>query len=150
MIRYGPQFDQDGTISKESHTQRLRPSKRKIIEPCREITALFVLRKLVLQTRMRSHPVGLYVSFLVGPFVYFQISCVRTAMALARLRGWADSPEPSLVAYVISTVITSWTGSDDSRIHNWNYFNISTIHILGLYLYQLWRFFLSFSRYCTR
>ena len=28
-------------------------------EPCHEIMALFVLRKLILQTRMRSHPVGL-------------------------------------------------------------------------------------------
>ena len=33
--------------------------------------ALFVLRKLILQTRMRSHPVGLDDWFLVGPFVYF-------------------------------------------------------------------------------
>ena len=32
---------------------------KKIIEPSREIMALFVLRKLVLQTRMRSNPVGL-------------------------------------------------------------------------------------------
>ena len=30
-----------------------------IIEPSHEIMALFVLRKLTLQTRMRSHPVGL-------------------------------------------------------------------------------------------
>ena len=28
-------------------------------EPAHEITAHFVLRKLILQTRMRSHPVGL-------------------------------------------------------------------------------------------
>ena len=28
-------------------------------EPCHEMMALFVLRKLILQTRMRSHPVGL-------------------------------------------------------------------------------------------
>ena len=28
-------------------------------EPCHEIMALFVLRKFILQTRMRSHPVGL-------------------------------------------------------------------------------------------
>ena len=46
--------------------------------------ALFVLRKLILQTRMRSHPVGLDVWFLVGPFVYFHTSFVRTAKALAR------------------------------------------------------------------
>ena len=72
---------------------------------------LFVLHKLILQTRLRSHPVGLNVWFLVRPFVYFHSSCVRTAKALARLRGCAGSPEPSLVAYVISTII-SWAGSN--------------------------------------
>ena len=40
-------------------------------------------------------------------FVYFHSSCVRTAKALAS----AGSPEPSLVAYVISTIISS-AGSD--------------------------------------
>ena len=35
---------------------------------------------------------------------------MRTVKALARLRGCAGSPEPSLVAYVISTKI-SWAGS---------------------------------------
>ena len=38
-------------------------------------------------------PVGLDVSFLVGPFVYFHTSCVRTAKVLARLQmrrlAWA-------------------------------------------------------------
>ena len=53
---------------------------------------------------------GLDVWFLVGPFVYFHTSCVRTTMALARLRGCAGSSKPSLVAYVISTII-SWAGS---------------------------------------
>ena len=33
-----------------------------------------------------------------------------TAKALARLRGWAGLPEPSLVAYALSTII-SWAGS---------------------------------------
>ena len=33
--------------------------------------ALLILRKLILQTRIRSHPMGLYVWFLVGLFVYF-------------------------------------------------------------------------------
>ena len=55
---------------------------------------------------------GLDVWYFIGPFVYFHISCVRTAKALARLRGCAGSPEPSLVAYVISTII-SWAGSKD-------------------------------------
>ena len=65
------------------------------IEPAYEIMALFVHRKL-LQTGMRSHPVGIDVWFLVGSFVYVHTSCVRTAKAL--------------VAYVISTII-SWAGS---------------------------------------
>ena len=68
------------------------------------------LPKLVLQMCMPSHPVGLDVWFLVRPFVYFHALCVRTAKALARLRGCAGSPEPSLVAHVISTII-SWAGS---------------------------------------
>ena len=59
---------------------------------------------------MRSHPLGLDVWCLVGPFVYFHTSCVRTTKALARLRGCAVSPEPSLFAYAISTII-SWAGS---------------------------------------
>ena len=71
---------------------------------------LFILRKLILQTRMGSHPVGLDVWFLVGPVVYFHTSFVRTAKALVRLGGCAGSPEPSLVACVINTII-SWAGS---------------------------------------
>ena len=81
-----------------------------VIEPAHEIMALFVLRKFSLQTRMRSHPVGLHVWFLVGHFVYFHNSCVRTEKALARLRGCVGSPEPWLFAYVISTIIL-WAGS---------------------------------------
>ena len=86
--------------------------KGKVItmEPSREIMALFAPRKLILQTRMRSHPVGLDVWLLVGPFIYFHTSCIRTAKALVRLRGCAGSPESSLVAYVISTIF-SWAGS---------------------------------------
>ena len=76
--------------------------------------ALFVLHKLILQMRMHSHPVGLDVWFFVGPFVYFHTSCVRTAKALARPCRCA--PEPSLVAYVISTII-SWAGSNDLKVN---------------------------------
>ena len=79
-----------------------------ISEPAHKIMALFVLRKLILQTCMRSDPVGLDVWFLVGvwfligSFVAFHTSCVRTAKALIR----AGSPKSSLVAHVISTVIS--------------------------------------------
>ena len=81
-----------------------------VFEPAREIMALFVLRKHIIQTRMHSHPMGLDFWFLVGHFVYCHTSSVRTVKALARLRGWAGLPEPSLVAYVTSTII-SWAGS---------------------------------------
>ena len=99
-------------------------------EPAHEIMALFVLCKLILQICMRSHPVGLDVWFLVWPFVYFHSSCRRTAKALVRLRGCAGSPEPSLVAYAIRTVI-SWAGKftaarrlehPEQSIHSHTYF----------------------------
>ena len=46
--------------------------------------SFFVRRKLILQMCMRSHPVELDVWYLVGPFVYFHISCVGTAKADAQ------------------------------------------------------------------
>ena len=54
----------------------------------------FVLLKVILQTHMRSHPVGLDVWFLVGCFVYFHTSCVRTANALVRLCGCSSVWDP--------------------------------------------------------
>ena len=66
-------------------------------EPCHEIMALFVLRKLILQTRMRSHP--------VGAKCRTQASCVRTAKTLARLRRCAGLPEPSLVTFAMMSTI---------------------------------------------
>ena len=44
--------------------------------------------------------------FLVRHFVYFHTSCVRKAKALVRLHGCESSSEPSLVTYVISTIIS--------------------------------------------
>ena len=79
------------------------------VEPSHDIMALFVLRKLTLKMCMRSHSVGLDVWCLVRPYVYFHTLCVQTKKVLARLRRCAGSPEPSLVAYVISTII-SWAG----------------------------------------
>ena len=85
-------------------------------KPSHEIVVLSVLRKLILQRYMCSHPVGLDVWFLVGPFIYFHTSvCEQQRLwwdcMHARLRGCAGSPEPSLVAYVISTTI-SWAVSN--------------------------------------
>ena len=39
---------------------------------------------------------------------FLQALCVRTVKALVRLRECAGSPEPSLVAYVVSTIISCW------------------------------------------
>ena len=86
-------------------------NKTDINEPTHEIMALIALCKLNIQTRMRSNPLGLHFWFLVRLFVYCYILCVRTAKALARLRGCAVSPESPLFAYAISTII-SWAGSN--------------------------------------
>ena len=96
--------EQNWPLTALSHIQHL--ASVIIIEPAHEIMALFVLRKLILQTRMRSHLVGLDVWCLVGPFDFFHTSYVRTAKALARLHECAGSPEPTLVAYMISTIIS--------------------------------------------
>ena len=61
------------------------------------------------KSHMSRHSVGLDIWFLVGPFVYFHTSCVRTAKAAE------TPPEPSLVAYVISTII-SWADSNGDVI----------------------------------
>ena len=92
--------------------------------------ALIALRKLNLQTRMRSNPLGIHVWYLVKPFVYFHTLCVRTAKALARLRGWTDSPEPSLFAYAIRTII-SWAGSVMLQRH-WKWFSKSGAEVLKM------------------
>ena len=114
-------------------------------EPCHEIMVLFIIRKLILQTCMHSHPVGLDVWFLVGPYVYFHTSCVRTVKALARLRGCPGLPEPSLVAYVVSTII-SWAGPN--RQNNYRK-NPNTQKLLWL-PYDLNSTVLPFSKQPTR
>ena len=97
-----------------------------LYEPTHEIMALIALRKLNLQTCMSSNPLALHVWFLVGPFVYFHTLCVRTAKAMARLCACTGSPEPSLVTYVISTII-SWAGSYYACLAVLFYLNCSDI-----------------------
>ena len=113
--------------------------KEMSIEPTHEILALFVLRKFILLIRMRSHPVWLDVWFLVWPFVCFHSSYVRTAKALARLRGCAGSPEPSRVASAIRTIL-SWVGSNVNLQPNFFFFfffffinwkNLSAFYLLS-------------------
>ena len=49
---------------------------RRVLEPAHEIMALFVLRKLILQTHISSHSVGLDVWFLVIYFQSFERKCL--------------------------------------------------------------------------
>ena len=56
---------------------------RKIVWPSSWDMVLFILRKPILQTSMCTHPVGLDVWCLGGPFVYLHYSCMWTAKALA-------------------------------------------------------------------
>ena len=58
-----------------------------------ESMTLFVLRKLILQARMRSHPVGLDVCFLFG----------RILRLLPSFMCANSLPVPSLVAYLIKS-----------------------------------------------
>ena len=82
------------------------------LEPYHEIMALFILCKFILQKPSS----GARCLILVGPFVYFYTSCVRTVRALVRLCGCVGSPEPSQIAYVISAIIL-WAGSFKSSNH---------------------------------
>ena len=86
-----------------------------IYESSHEIMVFFVLRKIILPTHMRNHPVGLDVWFCSSTSVLHVCKQRRlwrdcAEKALARLRECAGSPEPSLIAYVISITI-SWAGS---------------------------------------
>ena len=109
---------------------------------------LFVLRKLVLQTCMHSNSVALDIWWLVGHFVYFHTSCVWTGKALARLHRCAGSPEPLLVAYVISAII-SWAGSnsiDPSTVNFWA--ELPVLWFLFLKMPEI-TFFFKFSQALT-
>ena len=79
-------------------------------------------RKFILQTRMLSHPVGLDVWFLVDP-LSTSILHVCEQRRLARLCECAGSPKSSLVAYVISNII-SWAGSFGFFFRNYHFVSI--------------------------
>ena len=86
-------------------------------------------RKLILQMRMHSDPVGLDIWFLVRPFVFFNTLCVRIAKALVRLCRCTGSPEPALVAFVIRTII-SCTGSFDLHLLITSLYDNTTLYKL--------------------
>ena len=89
----------------------------KVFEPAYEIMVLFVLHKLILQTHIRSHPVVLNVWFLVGPYVDFHTSCVRSEGSgetawMCRL-AWAFAARlcdkyHNLMSWLILPVIAIW------------------------------------------
>ena len=123
-------------------------------EPCHEIMALFVLRKFILPTHMRSM-VGLDIWFLLVPFVYFHTSCVRTAKALVRLRRCAGLPEPSVVAYVISTIIWLFFFFFFFCIRNFMHFmTLGNVIIQGALRQNKWRWEIRgkglFLRFCNK
>ena len=67
---------------------------------------LTFFRFVVLQIRMHSPLFGLQTCVFAGSFLKISTSLLRTAKALARLRLCAGSPEPLLVAFVISTLFS--------------------------------------------
>ena len=71
-------------------------------EPSHKTMALLVLRKLIFQTRMRSHPVG------ARRLIFGRI--LRQFPYLVSANSEGSSSEPSLVAYLISTIIP-WADS---------------------------------------
>ena len=58
LIRVGDSF-LEMSSSKPNAVERIQTEFRTLFEPAREIMALFVRCKLILQKRMRSHPVRL-------------------------------------------------------------------------------------------
>ena len=93
----------------------------------RSLTRIFAIAHMKYGSRQRVRPKIRHLAPMDGR------ACVRTAKALARLRGCVGSPEPSLVAHVISTII-SWAGSFDntfteSRIPMiWKDANVSAVY----------------------
>ena len=64
---------------------------------------LMVFWFVVPQMRMRSPLFGVQTCIFASSFHKVSTTCLRTAKAQARLHLCAGSPEPLLVAYVIST-----------------------------------------------
>ena len=86
-----------------------------INELTHEIMALIVLRKLNLQTRMRSNSLWLHIWFLVRPFVYFHTLCVRTAKAL-RCLAWAFAVRLCDKYHNLMSWLKSWRNKDEGSI----------------------------------
>ena len=68
---------------------KTRPIRTGPIDQSHKIMLLFVLRKLILQSRMRSNQMELDVWFLVGPYFMFANSEGSGETAWMRRLAWA-------------------------------------------------------------
>ena len=76
-----------------------------------------ILEFIVLQMCMCSTLFGLQTWNFSCSFLKVPTTFLRTAKALARLRLCAGSPEPLLVAYVISTFVSIMTRKGKNKQH---------------------------------
>ena len=106
-------------IEQEGEKDRIWDGKTTSFKPSHEIMALFVLRKLILQTRMCSHPVGLDVWCFCRTLCllpYFMCANSEGSGETARMRRlvWAFAGH-----HVISTI--SWAGSNNGQEWVWRF-----------------------------
>ena len=90
-----------------------------VIEPCHEIMVLFVLRKLILQTRIRSHPVGLDVWF-VGPFVYLMWPANSDGSGEMHRLAWAFADRLCDNYHNLMSWPNYYCRTDDKFFNRWN------------------------------
>ena len=81
---------------------------------------------------MPSHSEGPGIWLSVWRFLLTHCLYERAATVLARLRGCAGSPEPSLLAYAISTKF-AWRGPINAHEQNQE-IRVRHIHVMGYFL----------------
>ena len=121
---------------------RALPGKPILFGPTHEIMALIALRKLNLQTRMRSNPLGLHIWYLVRPFVYFHTLCVWTAKALARSLAWGFAVRlcdkyHNLMSWPILTFETHRLNEIVANIVSMNVWQFGNRKWLFVYVYMI-------------
>ena len=111
--------------------------------PAYEIRDLMFFRFVVLRMRMRSPLFGLRTcGVLAWSFLRVSSTCLRTAMALARLRLCAGSSEPLLVAIPFSDILAQiinynlW-GWRDMKWVPWRRISKSSVNLSSLPLFYI-------------
>ena len=113
--------------SSYSRIYKLRFFMYWIYEPRQANLCLRAFRHDKFQLRMPSHSEGPGIWFSVWRFLLIHCLYERAAKVLARLRGCAGSPEPSLLAYAISTKF-AWRGPYNlSSIFMRNFMTIASL-----------------------